>query len=55
MGKPLREARMEAARAAAILRYSAGEAFRPAGEVYEPSVGEADAVHATPPASGSSA
>ncbi len=39
MGKPLREARMESARAAAILRYSAGEAFRPAGEVYEPSVG----------------
>ena len=38
MGKPLREARMEAARAAAILRYSAGEAFRPAGEVYESSV-----------------
>ena len=29
---------MEAARAAAILRYSAGEAFRPAGEVFEPSV-----------------
>ena len=39
MGKPLREARMESARAAAILRYSAGAAFRPAGEVYEPSVG----------------
>ena len=39
MGKPLREARMEAARAATILRYSAGEAYRPAGEVYEPSVG----------------
>jgi len=39
MGKPLREARMEAARAAMILRYSAGEAYRPAGEVYEPSVG----------------
>jgi alpha-ketoglutaric semialdehyde dehydrogenase len=38
MGKPLREARMEAARAASILRYSAGEAFRPAGEVFEPSV-----------------
>jgi len=38
MGKPLREARMEAARAATILRYSAGEAFRPVGEVYEPSV-----------------
>ena len=29
---------MEAARAASILRYSAGEAYRPAGEVYEPSV-----------------
>lgn len=39
MGKPLREARLESARAAAILRYSAGEAYRPAGEVYEPSVG----------------
>ena len=39
MGKPLREARMESARAAAILRYFAGEAHRPAGEVYEPSVG----------------
>ena len=38
MGKPLREARMESARAAAILRYSAGEAYRPAGELYEPSV-----------------
>jgi alpha-ketoglutaric semialdehyde dehydrogenase len=38
MGKPLREARMETARAATILRYSAGEAFRPSGEVYEASV-----------------
>ena len=38
MGKPLREARMEAMRAAAILRFSAGEAWRPAGEVYEASV-----------------
>src|SRR3954454_1784533 len=38
MGKPLREARMEAARAAAILRYSAGEAFRPVGELYEQAV-----------------
>jgi len=38
MGKPLREARMEAARAATILRFSAGEAYRPAGELYEPSV-----------------
>jgi len=38
MGKPLREARLEALRAATILRYSAGEAWRPAGEMYEPSV-----------------
>src|SRR3954453_6183768 len=38
MGKPLREARMEAARAAAILRYSAGEAFRPVGQLYEQAV-----------------
>ncbi len=37
MGKPLREARIEALRAAAILRFSAGEAWRPVGEVYEPS------------------
>jgi alpha-ketoglutaric semialdehyde dehydrogenase len=38
MGKPLREARMEAARAATILRYSAGEAWRPSGDVFEASV-----------------
>ena len=38
MGKPLREARMETLRAAVILRYAAGEAFRPIGEMYEPSV-----------------
>ena len=38
MGKPLREARLEAARAATILRFAAGEAWRPVGEVYEPSV-----------------
>jgi aldehyde dehydrogenase (NAD+) len=38
MGKPLRESRMEAMRAAVILRYAAGEAFRPAGGMYEPSV-----------------
>jgi aldehyde dehydrogenase (NAD+) len=38
MGKPLREARMETLRAATILRFAAGEAFRPAGEMYEPSV-----------------
>jgi alpha-ketoglutaric semialdehyde dehydrogenase len=38
MGKPLREARLEALRAATILRYAAGEAFRPIGEQFEPSV-----------------
>jgi aldehyde dehydrogenase (NAD+) len=38
MGKPLRESRGEAARTAAILRFSAGEAFRPVGDVFEPSV-----------------
>jgi aldehyde dehydrogenase (NAD+) len=38
MGKPLREARLETLRAATILRYSAGEAWRPIGELYEPSV-----------------
>jgi aldehyde dehydrogenase (NAD+) len=35
MGKPIREARMEVARAAQILRFFAGETFRPRGEVYE--------------------
>ena len=35
MGKPLREARMETARAAVILRYAAGEAWRPIGDMYE--------------------
>lgn len=37
MGKPLRESRLEAARAAAIFRYFAGEALRPVGELYEQS------------------
>jgi len=37
MGKPVREARMEAARGAAILRYFAGEAWRPKGELFEQS------------------
>jgi len=37
MGKPLRESRAEAARTAAILRYSAGEAQRPIGEVFDAS------------------
>jgi acyl-CoA reductase-like NAD-dependent aldehyde dehydrogenase len=39
MGKPLRESRLEALRAATILRYAAGEAWRPVGEMYAPSVG----------------
>jgi alpha-ketoglutaric semialdehyde dehydrogenase len=38
MGKPLREARLEARRGAAILRYFAGEALRPVGELYEQSL-----------------
>jgi aldehyde dehydrogenase (NAD+) len=38
MGKPLRESRMEAMRAATILRFAAGEAWRPIGELYAPSV-----------------
>ncbi len=38
MGKPLREARLETLRAATILRYAAGEAWRPVGDLYEPSV-----------------
>jgi aldehyde dehydrogenase (NAD+) len=38
MGKPLRESRLEALRAATILRYAAGEAWRPVGEMYPPSV-----------------
>src|SRR5205085_4020135 len=37
MGKPLREARLEAARAGAIFRFFAGEAWRPKGELYEQS------------------
>jgi alpha-ketoglutaric semialdehyde dehydrogenase len=37
MGKPLREARIEAARAAAILRFFSGEGWRPVGEMYEQS------------------
>ena len=40
MGKPLREARLETLRAAVILRYAAGEAYRPIGEMYEPSVAD---------------
>jgi len=38
MGKPLRESRMEAARAAAIFRFFSGEGWRPVGEVFEQSL-----------------
>jgi len=38
MGKPIRESRLEATRAAAIFRYFAGEAWRPVGELYEQSL-----------------
>jgi len=38
MGKPLREARGETARASQILRYAAGEAFRAVGELFEQSL-----------------
>jgi alpha-ketoglutaric semialdehyde dehydrogenase len=37
MGKPIRESRLEAARAAAIFRYFASEAWRPVGEIFEQS------------------
>jgi acyl-CoA reductase-like NAD-dependent aldehyde dehydrogenase len=37
MGKPLREARGETARAAQILRYAASQAFLPVGELFEQS------------------
>jgi aldehyde dehydrogenase (NAD+) len=37
MGKPLRESRLEAARAAAIFRFFAGEGWRPVGQVFEQS------------------
>ena len=38
MGKPLRESRGEAARAAAILRYFGGEGYRPVGELFQQTV-----------------
>jgi alpha-ketoglutaric semialdehyde dehydrogenase len=37
MGKPLRESRIEATRAAVILRFFAGEGWRPVGRVFEQS------------------
>lgn len=38
IGKPLREARLEAARAAQIFRFFAGEGWRPVGEMFEQSL-----------------
>ena len=38
MGKPLRESRLEAARVAQILRFFAGEGWRPVGQMYEQSL-----------------
>jgi aldehyde dehydrogenase (NAD+) len=38
MGKPLRESRGEAGRAAAILRFFGGEGYRPLGELYQQTV-----------------
>jgi aldehyde dehydrogenase (NAD+) len=38
MGKPLRESRLEAARAAQIFRFFAGEGWRPVGEMFEQSL-----------------
>jgi aldehyde dehydrogenase (NAD+) len=38
MGKPLRESRLESARAAQILRFFAGEGYRPVGQMYEQSL-----------------
>jgi alpha-ketoglutaric semialdehyde dehydrogenase len=37
MGKPLRESRLEAGRAAAIFRFFSGEGWRPLGQLYEQS------------------
>ena len=37
MGKPLRESRLEAARAAQIFRFFAGEGWRPVGDMFEQS------------------
>ncbi|HEY3726278.1 MAG TPA: aldehyde dehydrogenase family protein [Solirubrobacteraceae bacterium] len=37
MGKPLRESRVEAARAGAILRFFSGEGWRPVGKMFEQS------------------
>ena len=49
MGKPLREARGETARASQILRYAASEAFRPVGEHFEQSLDRRTGVDAPAP------
>ena len=50
MGKPLREARMESARAAAILRYSAGRGVPARGRGVRAVGRQPDALHAPPAA-----
>jgi aldehyde dehydrogenase (NAD+) len=41
VGKPIRESRLEAARAAQVFRFFAGETSRPKGELYEQATGAA--------------
>jgi aldehyde dehydrogenase (NAD+) len=41
VGKPIRESRLEAARAAQVFRFFAGETWRPRGELYEQATGSA--------------
>ena len=50
MGKPLRESRLEAARAAQILRFFAGEGWRPVGADVRAVRDRLDRVHAAPAA-----
>ena len=45
MGKPLREARMRGRAQAQILRFFAGEAWRPKGELFEQSVDRQRRLH----------
>ena len=52
MGKPLRESRLEAARAAQIFRFFAGEGWRPVGEMFEQSATGSTRVHAAATARG---
>ena len=50
MGKPLRESRGEAGRAAAILRFFAGEGLRPVGRLFEQSATRGARLHPPPAA-----